>query len=870
MTVTLNTTALDELNTREAKMLHELMGELRFCGINGIVNLPQIVVVGEQNAGKSSVLEAISGVRFPVAAGLCTRFATEISFYKTEYSRINVRIRRDITSGSEVDIAFDESGAGKEDLPELIQKAKERMGISDGDKDFSKDVLCISVEGPEMVPLTLVDLPGIFVNETATQSKGGIKTVNDLVDHYMAQPKSIMLVIVEANIDIARHGALARVGNHDPKHERTLGVVTKPDLAKGQGHVEAEHIRLAQNREPKHMLRLGWHVLRNRAENGESLSDRDAIETKFLESPPWDAVNKADRGIARLREKLSYILYNHTRSCLPVVIEDIEKHLKKRQEEKAELGTERLDHKDMRTFLLTIATEFQRLLREANSGHYVDKFFGQLTSPQNRLRAELKGFQRALDFVLRSRGHRFSITRAGEDQGESKEESDVDLAPIATATFLDTHPYQFSHPKKVSRSELKQELRVLATANEGRELPGTCNSELAIHLFKIQASPWRDIAQFHIRGVAKATKLFVEQLLHHVVGRNNADTTENMLLSDYVDDFFRKREELLDKKLDELLAPYIDGDSVPLEEEFEGLASQWRVERMVEQLQKLPLSDLAREVEEKQNTSKASFFLAATNIEDSPNGAFDTTERIIDMMQAYYKMSLRTFTENVTNLAIEGCLIHDLATIFTPVKVGEMSNERLEELASEPASAQSRRAQLTTEIVALQKSLDTCRRRMPRAEPRNLFTADASTNARGSLFWSAADSPAKQSTERLEISPTTPKSDATSPAVKSLQKQSPAVSRALFQATKSEGTSISQSPSKDAKGPFPALPISAGGFGNPDEGAVPESGEKKTSFAKLNGSGSFGSPGEGFSFGSSASNNKTGPGSPGRFEGRNL
>lgn len=160
------------------------------------------------------------------------------------------------------------------------------MGISDGDKDFSKDVLCISVECPEMVPLTLVDLPGIFVNETATQSKGGIKTVNDLVDRYMAQPKSIMLVVVEANVDIARHGALARVGDHDPKHERALGVVTKPDLAKGQGHLEAEHIRLAQNREPKHMLRLGWHVLRNRAENDEISSDRDTIETKFLESPP--------------------------------------------------------------------------------------------------------------------------------------------------------------------------------------------------------------------------------------------------------------------------------------------------------------------------------------------------------------------------------------------------------------------------------------------------------------------------------------------------------------------------------------------------------------------------------------------------------
>ncbi|KAM3497877.1 hypothetical protein MY10362_008781 [Beauveria mimosiformis] len=761
MTLTLNTTALDELNTNEAKTMHDLMGRFRFCGINGIVNLPQIVVVGEQNAGKSSVLEAISGVRFSVAAGLCTRFATEISFYKTEYSRINVRIRRDTTSNSEVDMTFDESGADKEDLPELIQKAKERMGMSDGDKDFSKDVLCISVEGPEMVPLTLVDLPGIFVNETATQSKGGIKTVNDLVDCYMAQPKSIMLVIVEANIEIARHGALARARDHDPKHERTLGVVTKPDLAKGQGHVEAEHIRLAQNQEPKHKLKLGWHVLRNRAENGETLCDRDATEKKFLESPPWDAVDSADRGIARLREKLSYILYNHTRTCLPVVIKDIERHLEKRQQEKVELGRERLDHNDMRTFLLTIATDFQRLLREANSGHYADRFFGPLTSPQNRLRAELRGFHRAFDYILRSKGHRLSFAQADEDESESQDESDVDikLTSITSAAFLDSHPYPFFPPKQVSRSELKRELRALATANEGRELPGTCNSELVIHLFKIQASPWRDIAQYHIQSVAKAAKVFVEQLLHHVVGGNSARTTEKVLLRDYVDTFFRERGEVLDKKLDELLAPYTEGYAVPSEEEFERLASEWRVARMVKQLQKLPLSDLVEDIEEKGREAKASLLFAAEDIEDSPDGAFDTTERIIDMMQAYYKISLRTFTDNVTNLAIEGCLIQNLDTIFTPVQVGGLSNERLEELASESPTAQSRRAQLTKEITALQESLGTCLQRMPRAEPKNLCAPDASTNTLRSLFWSLADSSDKKST-RPAKSPTTSKSKA--------------------------------------------------------------------------------------------------------------
>ncbi|KAJ6789940.1 hypothetical protein PWT90_11095 [Aphanocladium album] len=763
MTITLDTTALDELSTNQAKKLHDLMSQLRSCGISSIVELPQIIVVGQQNAGKSSVLEAISGVRFPVTAGLCTRFATEISFHKTESSRVNVQIRRDNDSGGantkdgEIDKAFDESGAAKDDLPELIQKAKEHMGIFDGGKDFSKDVLCVKVEGPDMVPLTLVDLPGIYVNETATQTKEGIKTVEELVNRYMAQPKTIMLVIVEANTEVVNHVALAKAREHDPKHERTLGVVTKPDLAKSQAHIEAAHVRLVQNREPTHDLKLGWHVLRNASEDGESSHERDAVEAKFLASPPWNAVDEADRGIAKLREKLSRFLYNHTSGCLHTLIEDIEKNLQKRRQEKENLGSERPEHKDKRAFLLTIAAEFQRLLRDADGGHYVDDFFGSLTSPRNRLRAELRGFHRALAFVLRTKGHTLSIARTSGDGGALKNESsaELDSVPRGMANFLDLHPYDFPLPKSVPRSELKRQLEVLALASEGRELPGSGGSELALHLFRVQAAPWMDIARLHIKSVAAATKSFVEQLIHHVLAGRNAHLTEELLLRDYVDKYFAERDEMLGMKLTELLVPYVKGYAVPLEDEFERLVSRWRVERLARQLQDLTLSGPAtNDAKAREKDDKVRLLLAAVDMELSPDGAFDRTEDVIDMMQAYYEMSLRTFTDNITNLAIEGCLIHDLATMFTPVHVGNMSDKRLEELAAEPAAAKSRRAQLVTEIATLQEGLDMCRRWLPRADQHSTPTK------RESGIWFTPDLPAEKTAERGKESPSTPKSAA--------------------------------------------------------------------------------------------------------------
>lgn len=45
--------------------------------------MQQLVVVGDQSSGKSSLLEALTGLPFPVAGTLCTRFATHIVFRRT-------------------------------------------------------------------------------------------------------------------------------------------------------------------------------------------------------------------------------------------------------------------------------------------------------------------------------------------------------------------------------------------------------------------------------------------------------------------------------------------------------------------------------------------------------------------------------------------------------------------------------------------------------------------------------------------------------------------------------------------------------------------------------------------------------------------
>lgn len=171
------TTTVNPIEGLGNQALLDKIDRLRELNVGSIVSLPQLIVVGDQSSGKSSVLESLTGFSFPRAAGLCTRYATQITCRRDPTRSVSITIipRPDANEAVKQRLrkfhrCLDDLDA--QDLAEIFEDANHAMGIrsstepvNEPDDDFitfSEDILKIEINGPDQPGLTVIDVPGIF------------------------------------------------------------------------------------------------------------------------------------------------------------------------------------------------------------------------------------------------------------------------------------------------------------------------------------------------------------------------------------------------------------------------------------------------------------------------------------------------------------------------------------------------------------------------------------------------------------------------------------------------------------------------------------------------------------------------------------
>jgi len=428
--------SLGRLQSQEQMELLDVVDSLRACHLGDIIALPQLIVCGDQSSGKSSVLEAISGLPFPRQENVCTRFATEVILRRASEDRISVSIdpaKERSRKTRNLLLQFRRNLKTKEDFSEMFESAKQVMGLSSSGKSFSNDVLRVEFSGPSLPQLTLVDLPGLIQSATSSQTADDVELVKALVSGYLVNPRSIILAVVSAGYEPSNQAILDRAREVDPKGLRTLGIITKPDTLVKGSKLEDSFITLAKNEDVK--FSLGWHAVKNldlarREQNGNG--SRDEQENLFFRESSFNVLQSSSVGIEPLRNRLSKVLFNQIRSELPRLVEEIQTNVLEAKAVSEKLGPSRAEIDQQRLFLISLSQSFQSICRDAVRGDYDDKFFHDDTNPGRRLCANIMNMHFQFAEKMREQGAAWIIQDnkvdedEDEDDDEESEESEED------------------------------------------------------------------------------------------------------------------------------------------------------------------------------------------------------------------------------------------------------------------------------------------------------------------------------------------------------------------------------------------------------------------------------------------------------------
>ncbi|KAI9594920.1 Dynamin central region-domain-containing protein [Syncephalis fuscata] len=369
------------------KTVNKLQDAFATVGVYNPVDLPQIVVIGSQSSGKSSVLENIVGRDFlPRGTGIVTRRPLILQL-------IN-RIPKKKKEGAEdekSDAAADQEepeewgeflhqpGVKYTDFnkirDEIVHDTEIKTGRNAG---ISPQPITLRVFSPNVLTLTLVDLPGITKVPVGDQPKDIEKQIRDMIFKYITKPNSIILAVTGGNTDLANSDGLKMAREVDPEGARTLGVLTKIDLMdQGTDVVDILAGRIIP-------LRLGYVPVINRGqkdiETSKSIKSALDKELAFFENHPAYRTKTQFCGTPYLARKLNSILMHHIRNTLPDIKAKIQSTRLKYEQELMALG-DPLDEQQggQASLILNVITEFCSEFRTVIDGSSNDLATNELS-----------------------------------------------------------------------------------------------------------------------------------------------------------------------------------------------------------------------------------------------------------------------------------------------------------------------------------------------------------------------------------------------------------------------------------------------------------------------------------------------------------
>ena len=260
-----------------------------------IKNLPQIVILGQQNEGKSSLIEGITQVQIlPKCEGLCTRKPTYLT----------------LINNSELRILIGEKSYNE------VQAAAE---ISRLNLDPKVDHINCTILSPYVYNCTIVDTVGLIHVSEQDSNLDPKKIKHDTIEH-LKEKNNIFVLVSSAPSDLANSQILQLIKKYG-RAEDTLGVMTKIDLIENQNQNMINDILTGKT----YKLGFGWIPTKLRSDrdltDGVSIEQAIVREYEYCQSRYFSGL---PFGVNEVRRKISEIQLDRMRHTIPLILSEID------------------------------------------------------------------------------------------------------------------------------------------------------------------------------------------------------------------------------------------------------------------------------------------------------------------------------------------------------------------------------------------------------------------------------------------------------------------------------------------------------------------------------------------------------------------
>ncbi|PYH75340.1 P-loop containing nucleoside triphosphate hydrolase protein [Aspergillus uvarum CBS 121591] len=683
---------IDSIDNDSRVRVLGIIDKLRELGVSETVSLPQLVVVGDQSSGKSSLLEALTGLSFPIASDLCTRHATQIVLRRSKLEEAGAKISiipgraaqadeetKERLLSFERSLSLDQFGVGE--FTRIFDEAAECMqvpgptteNLENLKKRFSDDILKIELSGPGQKHLSVVDVPGLFHNPTKYQTTEDRFIIRSLIESYITDKRTIILAVMDARNNLANQEVFSMARAADPEGIRTVGIITKCDALEAGD--EEGVIRIAKNMVER--LHHGWFAVKNRStkdiRDGVSIEERNIREKEFFSTEkPWTELASDRVGIDNVKSFLGRLLYNHIKGEFPSMVKEIEDQAQETQDNLELLGPSRQTSLEQRKVLLRIALTYQNDVTGALSGNY-----------EQALSAD-----RTLKLRLRIREINDEFADAMNRNGHAR----------AFRTVQDEVDQEFYRPAGNGQDEnIYDWIRMLYRDSRGVELPGTVNPMVLENMFRQQTVPWEGLAQQYFASIYEVLtafnhKIFELKILDDDLKRNLMARLRELEMSA----FGRAKDYLM-----QILRDEREGILQTVNNYFAETVSSIREDRVRARLSEMGLQDSSY------TSTTLNQMMSRLHLSNEDQAVYD----IHDTLKAYYKVALKRFADNVIIQVTERHLLgpQGPVRILSPEWIGDFSEAELADVASENFATSSSRNEQRAKLDRLQQALHIAR-----------------------------------------------------------------------------------------------------------------------------------------------------------------